>query len=241
MLSTDSKSSDCVGMRSPSLKKRTFLRHKSLVHFCSCLGTLEYSQDLQAKKAAPMVSCVIDISVSVTWHFASSLRTANGRALCCYSLGLSFLNARKSLDKRMLSSLSTSFVGFCLPVDWKVFTTFEMVPLTVPSANVLKRELEKLSLLTAMTNAPSKTICSCLLRLSMNMSWHPIERQYTSHLAQVQDSSSCVPPVTARSQKSCCSEISQELISLGSGDILKCISICCGKKTSTLKWCGNGK
>jgi hypothetical protein len=41
-------------MRSPSLKKRTFLRHKSLVRFCSRLGTLEYSQDLQAKKADPL-------------------------------------------------------------------------------------------------------------------------------------------------------------------------------------------
>jgi len=65
-LSADSKMSDCVGMSSPSLKKRMFLRHKSLMRFCSRLGTLEYSQDLQAKKTAPMVSCVIDLSESVT-------------------------------------------------------------------------------------------------------------------------------------------------------------------------------
>jgi hypothetical protein len=48
-LSADSKLLDCVGMRSPSMKKRTFLRHKSLMRFCSCLGTLEYSQDLPSK------------------------------------------------------------------------------------------------------------------------------------------------------------------------------------------------
>ena len=65
-LSADSKLLDCVGMSRPSLKKQTFLRHKSLVCFCSRLGTLEYSQGLQAKEAAPMVSCVIDLSVSVT-------------------------------------------------------------------------------------------------------------------------------------------------------------------------------
>ena len=65
-LSADSKLLECVGMRSPSLKKWMFLRHKSLVLYCSRLGTLEYSQDLQAKKATPMVSCVIDLSVSVT-------------------------------------------------------------------------------------------------------------------------------------------------------------------------------
>jgi hypothetical protein len=45
------------------------LRHKSLVHFCSCLGTVAWL-----------------ISVSVTWRFASSSRTANnGRAFCCFS------------------------------------------------------------------------------------------------------------------------------------------------------------
>ena len=56
-LSAESKSLDCASMSSPSLKKRTFLRHMSFMRFCSCLGTLGYSQDrLQAKKAAPMVS-----------------------------------------------------------------------------------------------------------------------------------------------------------------------------------------
>ena len=50
MLSVDSKSSNCVGIRHPSLKKGMFLRHKSFAHFYSCLGTFEYSCDLQAKK-----------------------------------------------------------------------------------------------------------------------------------------------------------------------------------------------
>ena len=47
-------------------------------------------------------------------------------------------------------------MGFCLPDNWKVCITFEMVPLTVPSANVLKRESENLPLLTDMANAPLK-------------------------------------------------------------------------------------
>ena len=58
--------SDCVGMRCPSLKKRMFLRHKSLVCFYSCCSTFEYLHDMQAKKAAPIVSCRIDLKVSVT-------------------------------------------------------------------------------------------------------------------------------------------------------------------------------
>jgi hypothetical protein len=44
-------------------------RYKSFVHFCSCLETLEYLQDLQVKKAAPMVSCVIDFLVSQLSRF----------------------------------------------------------------------------------------------------------------------------------------------------------------------------
>ena len=62
-LSKDSKLLDCLGMRCQSLEKRMFCRHKSFVHFCSCLGTFEYLKDLQAKEASPMVSCVIDLSV----------------------------------------------------------------------------------------------------------------------------------------------------------------------------------
>ena len=135
-----------------------FCRHKSFVHFCSSLGTFEYSHDLQAKMAAPMVSCTIDLSVSVTWDFANSSMTENGRAFCCFSVGSSFLKARNCRNNRMLSSLSESFVGFCLPDanDRKVCTTFDNHPL-----------------LTVRAKAQSKMICSCWLRLFMKMSWHP--------------------------------------------------------------------
>ena len=83
------------------------------------------------------------------------------RGLMLFLLSSSFLKARNCLDKMMLSSLSTSFVGFCLPDDRKVCTTIEVVSLTAPSANVLKRESNNLLLLTAMANAPSNRILSC--------------------------------------------------------------------------------
>ena len=190
-LSADSKSADCVGMRHPSLKLM-FVRHKILVCFYSRLGTFEYSHDLQAKQTAPIVSCTIKSSVSVTtWHFANLLRTENGRAFCCFSVGSLFLKAQNCLDRRMRSSLSASLVGFCLPNDRKVCTTFDMIPLPVASTSVLNCESENLLLLTAMTNASSRRILS-----SVKMSWHLAARKYSSHLAQVQDLSSCVNPVT---------------------------------------------
>ena len=147
-----------------------------------------------------IVSCVIDLSVSVTWRFDNLSRTENGRALCCFSLGLAFLKAQNYLDRRMLSSLSASSVGFCLPGNQRYCTIFDMVSLTVPSASVLKRELENLPLLTAMAKAPSRRILSWLLRLFMKMTWHPTERQYSFHLVQAHDLLSCIPSLTARSQ-----------------------------------------
>ena len=91
----------------------------------------------------------------------------------------------------------------CLPENQKVCTSFDMAPLTaMPSASVLNHASENLPLLTAMANALSKSICSCLLKLSIKMSWHPIERQYSSHLAHARDLSSYVPPVTACSRVS---------------------------------------
>ena len=137
------------------------------------------------------------LSVLVTWRFANSWSMEKGRACCCSSLGLLFLNALNCCNRRMLSLLSASLVGFCRSNDQKVCTTFEMVPLTVPLTNVPNFLSENCPLLTAMAKAPSMRICSCLERLSMKMSWHPTERQYSSHRRQARDSLSCVPPVTA--------------------------------------------
>ena len=143
------------------------------------------------------MSCTIVLSVSVTCCVANLSQTETGRAFCCFSFGSLFLRARYCLDRRMLSSLSLSVVGFHHPDDRKVCTTFDMVSLTVPSASMLNHELENLPLLVAMANAPSKRILSCLLRLSMKMSCHPTERRYSSHLAHAQDLLSCFLPVVA--------------------------------------------
>jgi hypothetical protein len=55
-LSANSKSLDCDGNWHPFLKKRIFWSRSNFVHFSLLHGTLEYLHDLQAKKAAPMVS-----------------------------------------------------------------------------------------------------------------------------------------------------------------------------------------
>jgi hypothetical protein len=185
------------GHESPIFEKVDVSQAKSLVHFYSYLRTFEYLHDLQAKKAVPMVSCVNDLLVSVTWRYANSLSTEKGRAFCSFFLGSSFLKAQNCCNKRMLSSLSASFVGFYLHNDQKACSTLNMVPLTVSSASVLDLESENFPLLTTMANAPSKRIHSSLLRLSMKMSQPPTERQYSTHLAQVQDLLSCVPPIAA--------------------------------------------
>jgi hypothetical protein len=65
-LSVDPKLLDCNGMQHPSLKKQRFHQHRSSVHFCSILGIFKYSQDPQAKKAAPIVICGLVLLVYVT-------------------------------------------------------------------------------------------------------------------------------------------------------------------------------
>ncbi len=104
-LSANSRLSEEAKSRCPSLKNLIFLRQRSFVCFCSLLGTLEYSQDLQAKKAMPIVSCTIALLRLVTCHSASLSSTENGRAFCCFSFGSSFLYARNCLDRRTLSLL----------------------------------------------------------------------------------------------------------------------------------------
>ena len=115
-LSADSRAEEGVITSRPFLKKRMFRRQRSLVRLCSFWGTFRYSQNLHAKKKAPIVNCAIARSISVTCRFAISARTKMGRAFCCFCFGSSFRKARNCLDKRTLSSLSLSLVGFFLPV-----------------------------------------------------------------------------------------------------------------------------
>jgi len=89
--SANSNSSDGVSIRRPSLKNLIFLRQRSLVLFCSRLGTREYSHDRQAKKPAIIVSWDTAWSSSDTCLFASSSSTQKGSAFCCSWLGSSFL------------------------------------------------------------------------------------------------------------------------------------------------------
>ncbi len=189
-------------MRCPSLKNLVFLKQRSFVLHSSDLGTIEYLQEWQAKKAAPMVNCTNVLSSSVTCRLASLSSTMNGRAFCCFCWGLLFLKALYCRDRRMLSSWSSSFVGFCLPAVLKACTTCNMVPLTVPSASASWRSLvrENLPSLTAIANAPSMMICSCLARESMKRSRHPTDLQYSVHRLHARASPSCVPPVTACSR-----------------------------------------
>ncbi len=134
MLSANAKSSDGA-MSCPSMKNLILRKHRSFVHFISLQGTLKCLQERHAKKSVPIVSCTVALSNSVTCCFANSSRTENGRAFCLACLGSSFWNVW-SLDRRMLSLWSASFVWFCLPFAWKACTTCEMVPLTVPLASV---------------------------------------------------------------------------------------------------------
>ncbi len=166
-LSDHSKLSEGAERRCPSLENLMFLKHKSFVCFMSWQGTFRYSQERHAKKAALIVSCTMALSKSVTCLFANSLRTTKGRAFCCTCLGSSFLKALDNHDRRMLSLLSVSFMGFGLPFSLKVCTTCEMVPLTVPSARHLWHSCKYLPSWTAMAKAPSMRILSCRESLSM--------------------------------------------------------------------------
>ena len=77
----------------PFLKNLIFLRRKTSVLRFSICGTLRYSQDLIAKKNAPIESCDVAFWVSDEFILANSLRTQAGRAFCCTVFGSPFLNA----------------------------------------------------------------------------------------------------------------------------------------------------
>ncbi len=97
MLSASSRLSKEAKSRCPSLKNLIFLRQRSFVHFCSLLGTLEYSHVLQAKKAAPNFSCPIALSSLVTCRSASLSSTENGRVFVAFLLSLCFCMHRIAL------------------------------------------------------------------------------------------------------------------------------------------------
>ena len=81
-LSANSKFSDGVEIRRPSLKNLMLRSLSSFVRFISLLGTFKYSHERQAKKAALIVSCTIALSSSDICLIASSRSTKNGRAFC---------------------------------------------------------------------------------------------------------------------------------------------------------------
>ena len=103
-----------------------FLTCRICVRHCSAHPTLRYSHDLQAKKKAPIASCVITF-----WHLVTAAsiivsKTKLGRTVCCFFLGSSALNARNCHDRRKEGSLSSSFVRCCRPFALKDKTRCEM-------------------------------------------------------------------------------------------------------------------
>ncbi len=200
MLSADSKLAEGARIRCLSLKNLIFCRHSSFVHLSSLLGTVEYSQEQHAKNAAPIVSCPNAISNSATWCFASLLSTINSRAFCWTFWGSWFLLVRYCLDERMLSSLSSSFVGFCLPAAQKVCTTCETAPWTVPSTTTSCQSRKNRPSLTAIANVPRLEIHSFRVSQSIKRSANPMDLQYVVQCCHDWALPLCVPPVTACSR-----------------------------------------
>ncbi len=200
MLSADSKSAEGAKIRCPFLKNLIFCRHSSFVRLSSLLGTVKYLQEQHAKNAAPIASCPKAISNSVSWRFASLSSTINGRAFCCFCQGSLFLYVQYCLDKRMLNSLSLSFVGFCLSAARKVCTTCETAPQTVPSTSTLWQSFENHPYLTAIANVLSMEIHSFCVSWSMKRSMHPMDLQYVVQCCHAWASPSCIPLVAAHSR-----------------------------------------
>ena len=119
----------------PFLWKRTHRRRRMSVLLFSCCSTFRYSQDLHAKKTAPVASWPMALCVSVDLLLATSATTERGTAGWCFLFGSLFLKALYNLDRSRPSSPSSSLVGFCLSFSRKVEATNEMAPLIVLSAN----------------------------------------------------------------------------------------------------------
>ena len=106
--------------------------------------------------------------------------------------------ARKSLDRILPTSPSSSFVGFGRPVSLKDEDTNEMALLIVLSARGASDRREKRPSRRAMANAPMSLIRFGLEKPSRKTSSpSPTDSQYLSHLAHALSWSACVFPVTA--------------------------------------------
>ena len=95
-------------------------RRMMSVRLRSCCCTFVYSQDLQAKKKPPMLSCVTAFCVSVKPSFASSRRTPIGSAFCWDGFGSEFLKDLYRRDRSRPSLRSLSWVGLGLSLSLKV-------------------------------------------------------------------------------------------------------------------------
>ena len=151
-----------------------------------------------AQKKAPIPSCPMALWVSVSCFLCIIISTWAGRAFYCLGFGSLFLKARKSRDRTLPSSPSSSLVGLTLPFSLKDVDTFEVALLTVPSARGPSCCLENLPSRIAMAKAPMSLILSCLEKESRKRSsLIPKEVQYSSHLDHALACSSCVFLVTA--------------------------------------------
>ena len=80
------RSGECMGRILLFRKKRRFRRRSRLV-FRSVPDTVRYSQDLIAKKKAPVHKSAIAFVLSVGLCLCSCRRTHPGRAFCCFGGG----------------------------------------------------------------------------------------------------------------------------------------------------------
>ena len=116
------------------LKKGMLCKHNSFILLCSIWGICW------------LCNCGTKIGSAFFWS-------------CFWS---SFLYVQNYCD-RMLNSLSTSWVGFSLPVTWKVCSTEEIAFLTVPSARGSWRLRQNLPVCRAMANTLMMVIASAQL------------------------------------------------------------------------------
>ena len=156
-----------------------------------------------------MPSCPMALSVSVLFLLYIMISTWAGRAFCCLGFGSLLRKARKSLDRILPTSSSSSFVGFGRSFSLKDEDTNEMALLIVLSARGASDRREKRPLRRAMANAPMSLILFGLEKPSRKTSFSsPTDLQYFSHLAHVLSWSSCVFPVTASLRAASAAQIS---------------------------------
>ena len=103
--------------RTPSLKNLMFLNLKISLLLLPDWRTFKYSQERIVQNKAPMPNCPVAFSVSVRFLLYIMTSTRTGRAFCCFELGSLLRKARKSLDKILPRSPSSSFVGFSTSIQ----------------------------------------------------------------------------------------------------------------------------